>query len=84
MAQGKRLSTVLELGDLVLHQTKQEVTINGKAHHLTPKECRLLATFMQHPGKVLTREFLMQEVWETEWVGDCATLELRRIQAIHG
>lgn len=74
MAQGKR--RLLELGDLVLDQARQEVVVNGQPHHLTPKECQLLATFMQHPGKILSREFLMQEVWETDWIGNCATLEV--------
>lgn len=66
----------MELGDLVLHQARQEVNVNGIAHHLTPKECQLLATFMQHPGKVLAREFLMREVWETDFTEDTRTIEV--------
>ena len=74
MAPIKRPPSVMELDDLVLHQARQEVIVNGKAYHLTPKECQLLATFMQHPGKILTREFLMREVWETDFTDDMRTV----------
>jgi two-component system alkaline phosphatase synthesis response regulator PhoP len=67
---------VLKLGNLVLDQTKQEVIVNGRAYHVTPKECRLLATFLKNPGKILTRAFLMQEVWETNFTEDTRTLEV--------
>jgi len=60
----------------VLDQAGQEVTVNGEAHHLTPKECRLLATLMQHAGQILTREFLMQEVWDTHYTGDTRTIQV--------
>ncbi len=67
---------VIKFGGLVLDQARCEVTVHGEAHHLTPVECRLLATFMRHAGQVLTREFLMQEVWETEFSDDTRTLEV--------
>ncbi len=70
------LPRTLELDGLVLDQAGQEVTVNGIAHHLTPKECRLLATLIQHAGQVLTREFLMQEVWDTHYTGDTRTIEV--------
>lgn len=76
MARDKHSSARLKLNGLALDQPQQELNIYGETHHLTPKECQLLATFMQHPDKVLSREFLMREVWETTWVGDCATLEV--------
>lgn len=66
----------LKVNSLVLEPKKQEVTVRGETHHLTPKETRLLATFMQHPGEPLSREFLMREVWETEFCGDTRTIEV--------
>lgn len=69
-------SSVLRLGDLVLDRERREVVVNGKARHLTPKECQLLATFMQHPGEVLTRKYLMREVWETDFCEDTRTIEV--------
>ena len=43
---------------------------------LTPMQCRLLHTFMLHPGEILSRQFLMREVWDTDYTGDTRTLEV--------
>ena len=61
---------------LVLDLTAKQVLTDGQPRRLTPKECRLLATFMRHPGRILSRRFLMKDVWETDYVGDCRTLEV--------
>lgn len=47
----------------------------GRAH-LTPKQCQLLALFMQRPNQVISREDLMKEVWETHYLGDTRTLDV--------
>jgi DNA-binding response OmpR family regulator len=44
--------------------------------HLTPKQARLLELFMRHSGEVLTREFLMKQVWDTDFVDDTRTLDV--------
>ncbi len=41
----------------------RRVFVRGQEVHLTPIEYRLLTTFMQHAGKVLTHRFLLKEVW---------------------
>ena len=76
MSYPEKTSTLPTLNGLFLDPTRQAVIAGGKAHHLTPMEYKLLATLMSHPGEILTREFLMRQVWETDWVGDCATLEV--------
>lgn len=43
---------------------------------LRPKESALLATFMRNPGRVLTRQELMKEVWQTDYIGDTRTLSV--------
>ena len=43
---------------------------------LTPKEFDLLAELVAHAGRVVTREQLMREVWETEWLGSTKTLDM--------
>ena len=68
--------SVLEYGPLILDVDARVIHAHGRSHHLTPKECRLLATFMAHPGQVLTRHFLMKEVWDTDFVADTRTLEV--------
>lgn len=43
---------------------------------LSPVLCDLMACFMRHPGEVLTRQVIMQEVWRTSYVGDTRTLDV--------
>ena len=83
MANRKFLSSQSDTGrflrcaDLQLDlENRHVVKGNGQAQRLTPKECHLLATFIRNRGEVLTREFLMREVWETEYTGDTRTLEV--------
>jgi DNA-binding response OmpR family regulator len=44
--------------------------------HLTPKQCHLLAIFMQRPNQVISREDLMREIWDTHYLGDTRTLDV--------
>jgi DNA-binding response OmpR family regulator len=43
---------------------------------LTPKQAVLLEVFLRHPGEILTRAFLMKQVWDTEYMGDTRTLDV--------
>ena len=68
---------LIKCADLVLDLAERHVTKgNGEPQSLTPKECKLLATFMRNRGEVLSRKFLMQEVWETDYTEDTRTLEV--------
>jgi len=66
----------LQVGGLILNLDMRWVTRGKKKHQLTPKELRLLEAFMRNPGKVLSRKFLMKNVWETDYVGDTRTLDV--------
>jgi len=66
----------LQVGGLILNLDRRSVTRGNKKHQLTPKELRLLEVFMRNPGKVLSRKFLMKNVWETDYVGDTRTLDV--------
>lgn len=66
----------LEVGDLVLNLQRRTVTRGRTNHRLTPKQASLLEVFMRHPGEVLSRAFLMKEVWNTDFVGDTRTLDV--------
>lgn len=54
-----------------LEATKRIVTVNGEQVHLTPTEFDLLATLARRPKSVLTREKLLEEVWD--WVDASGT-----------
>lgn len=67
---------VLQVGDVILN-VKQRCVIQGdRESHLTPKQARLLEVFMRHPGEILTRAFLMKQVWDTDYLGDTRTLDV--------
>ncbi len=54
---------VFSVGDLRVDLGQRKVTVGGKPVHLTPIEYRLLATLIQHSGKLLTHRQLLTEVW---------------------
>jgi len=66
----------LQVGGLILNLDRRLVTRGEKKHQLTPKEFDLLETFMRNPGKVLSRKFLMKNVWDTDYLGDTRTLDV--------
>ena len=67
---------VLRAGDIALN-TKQRCVVRGKREsHLTPKQAQLLEIFMHHPGEILTRAFLMKQVWNTDYLDDTRTLDV--------
>jgi two-component system, OmpR family, KDP operon response regulator KdpE len=54
---------VIEAGALRIDLSRREVTMDGRAVHLTPVEYRLLALLAQNAGKVLTHRALLKDVW---------------------
>jgi DNA-binding response OmpR family regulator len=67
---------VLTTDGLRLNLETKELENGHGVIRLTPKECRLLATFMRYPNQVLSHKFLMREVWETDYIGDMRTLQV--------
>jgi len=67
---------VLQVGDVTLNLKQRCVVRGNHESHLTPKQARLLEVFMRHPGEILTRAFLMRQVWETDYMGDTRTLDV--------
>lgn len=70
------MSDELRCGAITLDIPGRTLVRNGERLPLTPKECRLLEVFLRHQGQVLTRQFLMKEVWQTDFVADTRTLEV--------
>lgn len=52
------------------------VTQAGRAMDLTLKEFELLRMLLEQAGRVVTREDLMDEVWDTNWFGPTKTLDV--------
>jgi two-component system KDP operon response regulator KdpE len=55
--------SAVEAGDLHLDLARRRATVRGAEVRLTPIEYRLLAALARHPGRVLTHEHLLREVW---------------------
>ncbi|TVP69083.1 MAG: phosphate regulon transcriptional regulatory protein PhoB [Rhodobacteraceae bacterium] len=67
---------VLEMGDIQLDPTAHRVTRAGEHLHLGPTEFRLLAALIERPGKVWTREALLDRVWGRDIYIDTRTVDV--------
>ena len=76
MAHRKSNHKSLYAGDMTLDMDKAMLKRNGSEIHLTPKETKVMALLMENVGKVVSRSILMQEVWDTEYLGDTRTLDV--------
>ncbi|MFQ5946540.1 MAG: winged helix-turn-helix domain-containing protein [Anaerolineae bacterium] len=66
----------LKAGRLTLDLNNHRLLKGRTVSTLTPKEFALLRAFMSNGGEVLTRKYLMKEVWETDYMGDTRTLDV--------
>jgi len=79
----------LEYQDIVLDSETHKVTRGDKALKLGPTEFRLLSTFMEKPGRVWSREQLLDRVWGRDIYVDTRTVDvhigrLRKALCQHG
>lgn len=71
-----KLSGILTYGDLRADTEKHEVTQNGVAVALTPKEFDVLVFLMRHVDVAVTREQLLQNVWGYNFIGETRTVDM--------
>ena len=69
-------NTEIARRDLVMDLTRFEVTVRGGETELTPKEFELLRVLATHPGKVYSRDELLERIWGYEYVGDTRTVDV--------
>jgi two-component system response regulator RegX3 len=67
---------VLSGGPVEMDVVRHEVLVGGDAESFPPKEFELLETFLRRKGRLLTRDFLIEEVWGTDYFGDTKTLDV--------
>ena len=67
---------VLEFEDIRLDPETHRVTRSGQSLKLGPTEFRLLATFMEKPGRVFSREALLDRVWGRDIYVDTRTVDV--------
>jgi two-component system, OmpR family, response regulator RegX3 len=66
----------IEIGLLRLDPARRSATLDGHEVDLTRKEFELLALLMSEAGSVITRERLIDEVWDVNWFGSTKTLDV--------
>jgi DNA-binding response OmpR family regulator len=76
-------SHVIRSGEVVVDDATYTATIGARALDLTFKEFELLKYLAQHPGRVFTRDQLLQEVWGYDYFGGTRTVDVhvRRLRA---
>ncbi|MDI6647397.1 MULTISPECIES: response regulator transcription factor [Bacillus] len=73
---------VIKKGPFELNEQQAELTKNGAAIELTPKELMLMTYFLQHPNRVISKETLYQTVWGEDFFGSDNTVmvHIRRLR----
>lgn len=85
----RRASTVLTHVDITIDLATQHVQRSGRRLDLTAREYALLVLFARHPGEVLSRTRIYEQVWDERYDGVSNTLEvhvmeLRKKLEVHG
>jgi two-component system response regulator RegX3 len=67
---------VLAEGPVRMDVARHEVSVGGETVSLPPKEFELLEMFLRRKGRLLTREFLIDQIWGPDYFGDTKTLDV--------
>ncbi len=66
----------IEVGPVRVDRDRREARVNGEDIDLTRKEFELLELLIREAGSVISRERLIDEVWDTNWFGSTKTLDV--------
>lgn len=66
----------IRLGGLQMDPLSHTVHSGGNRVELTLKEFALLKLFMEHPGRVFTRDQLLERIWSTDYMGETRTVDV--------
>lgn len=69
-------ASVLRFGDLVLQLTNRSAIRGQRTIDLTMKEFELLKYLMEHPGEVLSRDDILDQVWGYDFMGESNVIEV--------
>ncbi len=68
--------SVIRMRDIIIDPDRHTVIKNGKELELTQREYELVKFLAQNPGKVVSRQELMSEVWQYEYFGDLRAVDV--------
>jgi len=77
---GRGAEEVLTLADVELNRNAREVAVDGQVVELTTKEFDLLATLLENPGIVVSRDQLLDRVWGMTYPGGTRTVDVHVAQ----
>lgn len=66
---------ILYAGDIVIDKSAHQVTVDGKVIELSYKEFELLTYFVENQGIALSREKILNNVWNYDYFGDARTID---------
>jgi two-component system phosphate regulon response regulator PhoB len=66
----------LRCGDIIMDRVAHRVKRSGREVHLGPTEFRILDHLMQHPGRVFSREQLLDAVWGSDVYVEARTVDV--------
>jgi two-component system alkaline phosphatase synthesis response regulator PhoP len=75
-SQEETETQIIIRGDLRVDVTGFRVHVRGEETELTPKEFELLRVLVAHPGRVYSREELLERIWGYEYDGDTRTVDV--------
>lgn len=70
------MEDMISIGDITIDRSTHSVMRSGKPIHLGPTEFRLLEYFAQHPGRVFSREQLLDGVWGSDVYVEARTVDV--------
>ena len=73
---GVREKPRLTMGRLEMDPESHTVRVDGSRVELTLKEFELLRLFLEHPGRVFTRDQLLERIWSTDYLGETRTVDV--------
>ena len=81
--RGPSGSQLLRAGDMTIDLERYEVTVAGRRVSLRYKEFQLLVLMASNPGRVFSRESLLSQVWEYDYLGGTRTVDVhvRRLRS---
>lgn len=82
-SRGEAVETTTTIGPFRFDRERHQVFVNQREVHLTPTEYRLLEYLLQRPGRVFSREQLLDKVWGLGYFGETRTVDvhIRRLRA---
>ena len=82
-SQPEKSDSVVRAGDLSINHTNYEVSVSGRSVNLRFKEYELLLLMATNPGRVYTREQLLERIWGYDYLGGTRTVDvhIRRLRS---